>query len=483
MTDQLGLSTGDGIKQQRKILIKGLDYIATFDDEGQEIARGDILIDGPAIAAVGPDLPDVVEAEVIDGRGLIALPGLINSHQHLYQGALRAIPDLERVEFPGWIAGMAGRCLRWWRDGEFSPELVGAVARAVLLESLMSGVTTVADQHYFHPSGRTQPFVEATIDAARELGIRFHAGRGTLTLGRSLGGAADDGTVQQVDEVVRHCLSLVEDYHDPGRYSMTRVSLAPCGAHVDLPDVYRELAAIAMENDGVRLHTHLYSAVDALFCDQRYGQTPWEFLANNDWANDRVWLAHVVNPAPPVHVMRDWSALGVSVSLVPTPDLRVGWGIAPLRDFLDCGVNVGFGTTGAASNDASNLLGDMRVGSLVHRATTSDPARWPSSRELLRMGTRGSAACLGRGGELGTLAPGYAADIACWDMTGVDRVGVHDPVIGLVLTGLSTKASLVIVNGEVLIRDGKPTRVSEEDVVATATALLSGTREFPNARR
>ncbi len=257
------------------LLLEGFDLVATLDDAGTEIAGADVLVSGSVIARVGVGLRTGLAAagapppdRVINCRGLVALPGLINAHQHLYQGAARAVPSLERALIGPWLAGLGGLVRGWYEAGSFGPDVVWAVARSVLAESVLGGQTTVADQHYFHPAGVTLPYVEATIAAAADIGIRLHACRGSLTLG------TDPRMVQEVDEVVRHAAALVEAHHDPSVGSMVRVAFAPCGVHADRPELFDELAQLATTFDGVRLHTHLYEKVDAAACQDRYGTTP-----------------------------------------------------------------------------------------------------------------------------------------------------------------------------------------------------------------
>ena len=443
------------------VLLEGFELLATFDDEDRELAGADVLVEDGVIAAMGAGLRGRAD-RVVDCRGLVGLPGLINAHQHLYQGAFRAVPALERVAIDTWLPALGQLVKSRYREGRFGPPVVAAVAEAVLTESLLGGVTTVADQHYFFPRGPSLAYVEATIDAAAAVGVRLHGCRGTLTLG------PDPDVVQDVEEVVAHCARLIAEHHDPAPGARVRIALAPCGAHVDQPGLFDELAALAGDHAGVRLHTHLYEKIDATVCRERYGCSPWELLVAHGWAQPRTWLAHVVDP--PAAEIDEMASAGVGIAHVVAPDLRMGWGAAPLRDFLDAGVTVGFGTTGSASNDGSDLLGDLRLATLVHRR--GEPARWPSARELLRMATRGSAACLGRD-DVGVLAVGMQADLAAWDMRTVDRVGVHDPLAGLVLTGLSSAASLVMVGGEVLVENGSATRLDPGAVAARARQALA----------
>jgi 8-oxoguanine deaminase len=451
-----------------RLVLRHVDLLATFDDDGTEHVDCDLVAADGVITAVGPaaaeGLAPLPGDRVVDGRGLVVLPGLVNAHQHLYQGAFRAVPELERIEILPWLAGLGSRVRAQHAVGRFGPDAVEAVAAAVLTESVLGGQTTVADQHYFHPAGPTQPYVEATISAAARLGVRLTAARGTLTLG------PEPSVLQDVDEVVRHCDELIATHHDPAPASMVRVALAPCGVHADRPELFDELAALAADHPGVRLHTHLYEVVDTDACRALYGTSPWEFLVEHGWAGPQTWLAHVCDV--PVAELPEMAAAGVSVAHLVAPDLRMGWGLAPLRAMFDAGLTVGFGTTGSSSNDGANLLGDLRLAALAHRSTDADPMRWPSARELLGAATRGSALCLGRP-ELGRLAVGAQCDLAGWDMHAVDRVGVHDPVAGLVLTGLGSRADLVAVGGQVLIEDGEPVAFDPDEIAARAREALT----------
>ena len=455
--------------------LAGIEYLCTFDDgpstmqpgpAGTELRDAQVVIVDGVIEQVAPDgtpPPGPVD-ETVDCSGLVVLPGLVNAHQHLYQGACRAVPSLERALIGPWLGGLGALVKGWYADGRFGPDAVQAISAAVLTESLLGGVTTVADQHYFFPAGASLPYVEATFAAADEVGARLHACRGSITMG------PDPDVTQTVDEVLAHSALLIDAFHDAAPGARRRVALAPCGPHVDELALFDELAALAADHDAVRLHTHLYEHVDTDACRTRYGATPWEILQQHGWAQDRTWIAHVVDV--PHHEIAEMADAGVAVAHLVAPDLRMGWGLAPLRQFLDAGCTVGFGTTGSASNDGANLLGDLRLAALAHRSSDpDDPSRWPTARELLRAATRGSAACLGRD-DLGAIAPGMRADLAGWDLRTVDRVGVHDPVAGLLLTGLSSRASLVMVEGDVLVRNGEPTCLDVAAVAARARAAV-----------
>lgn len=451
------------------LVLRDIAHLVTFDDADRELHGVDVVIEDGIITAVAAGAAAPPGAEVLDASHLLVLPGFVNGHQHLYQVGMRAIPELERALIGPWLGGLGARCLQYWREGRFDPATVAALARAGLVESALCGVTTVADQHYFFPGGgRSLPYVEAIIEVAAECGVRLNAGRGTLTLA---GSGPDPAVIQPLDEVLRHCSELIERHHDPAPYSMVRIDLAPCGVHVDELELFVRFAELAGDHPGVGLHTHLYEAVDTAFSTERYGRTPWQLVEEAGWARPGTWLAHMCDA--PHHEIGAYAASGVGIVHLVAPDLRMGWGLAPLRAYLDAGCRVGFGTTGSASNDGANLLGDLRVAALVHRSGHQDPARWPTARELLRLATRGSAEVIGRP-ECGRIEVGAAADIAAWDLHRVDRVGVHDPVAGLVLTGLSDRAWMVIAAGEVLVREERFVRLDEASVAAEARRRLAG---------
>ncbi len=460
-----------------RLLLRGLSHIATFDDEERELRDADILVDGRRIEAIGPGLPADGVDRVIDGRGLLALPGLINAHQHLYEAAARTPVGLERAPMEPTLDGSQAMLMERWRAGHFGPETVRDVASCVLLQSLLGGTTTVAGQHNFFPRGRADPYVEATIEAAAEIGVRLHACRGTTTRTRANGGTVDDAFVEDVDSVIAHCEDLISRFHDPRPYAKTRVALAPIGINADIPEIFDAFSAIAEDHAEVRLHTHLYQRVDVALAQERSGTTPLGFLERHGWATDRTWVAHLIDP--PQEELPSIAAAGMGVVHIPASDLRMGRGMGRLRPLLASGIRLGFATSGPASNASSNMLGDLRLAFLAQRVWDA-PSDWPTARELFRMATRGSADCLGRP-DLGRLQVGCAADVACWDLTSVDRIGVQDPVGGLLLTGLSSVAMLVLVDGEILVEGCRPTRTEAAEVARRANRALHMTGDRGSA--
>lgn len=453
-----------------KTLLKGLSYVATFDDEQRELKDADILIDGKAIEEVGQDLSAEGVDRVIDGGGLIAIPGLINAHQHLFQASIRALPEIERAGFIPFLKAQAIVSMSRWGAGMLGADALRHIARAALAESALGGITTVADQHLFFPGDVPESYVESTLEAASDVGVRLHACRGSLTFGQAQGGALPDAMTEEVDDILRHAEELIEKYHDTERFAMSRIAMAPAGFSADTAEVFDAFAEFAEEHEDVRLHTHLHHELDDVMAQRLYGKSPWKVLQEHGFATEKLWVAHSVTM--PLEEIEEYVDAGISVAHIPAADLKLGWGLAPVRAWLDAGIVVGAGTTGSMTNDAGNLLGDLRVAALAHRANKElEPEQWLSSRELLHMATRGSAACLGRD-DLGALAPGMAADIACWDLTGVDRIGISDPVVGLLYTGLSQIAKLVLVNGEIVVEDGTPTRLDPAETAARARANI-----------
>lgn len=452
------------------VVLERADTVVTFDEADRVLRDADVVIERGRITAVdaGAGLAAPDDAERIDARGWIVTPGLVNAHQHITQVGFRSMVGYERSDIGPWL-GELGRRVRSRADrGLFGPDAVQALATAGFTESVVGGTTTVAEQHYHWPGGHraTGDLAGAIIAAADAVGSRLRFGRGCITLGADHGGTAHPAFVEELDDVLDHCSSLIDEHHRTGDDSHISIDLAPCGVHVDRPETFVETAALAADHDGVGLHTHLYESVDTAFAVDHYGTTAWEVLADNGWAQPRTWLAHMVDP--PLEQIPEFAAADVGVIHLVAPDLRMGWGLAPLRHYLDHGCRTGFGTTGSASNDGANVLGDLRVAALAHRQDP-DPTRWPTCHELLRLATRGSAEAIGRT-ELGRIEAGAQADIAAWDMTTVDRVGIDDPVVGLVLSGLSDRAVHVLIAGRSVVRDGRCVTVDEASVAAAGRA-------------
>ncbi len=430
-----------------------------MDDAGTEIPGGSILIEDGVITSVGKGIaPGPVPAERIDGRGTIALPGLINAHHHLYQ-TLTRVRATDQGLF-GWLRALypiwAGVDVEWtW-----------TAARVGLAELALSGCATTTDHHYVFPT--TSDGVDllgAEIKAAAEIGLRFHPCRGSMDLGQSQGGLPPDVIVQDTDDILAQTETAVRTFHDPARGSMLRIAVAPCSPFSVTPRLMRESADLARRL-GVRLHTHIAETQDEeAYCLATFKRKPIELLDDLGWLGPDVWLAHCVHVHEPgIRRMAD-SATGAA--WCPTSNQRLGSGIAPVRALLDARVRVGLGVDGSASNDGGHMLAEARAGLLVSRIGPDETsaARGLTAREALRVATRGGAACLGRD-DVGSIEPGKRADIALFRVDGVEFAGAEvDPVAALVHCA-PQRVHHLIVEGKPVVRGGRLANADEVTIAA-----------------
>jgi len=387
----------------------------------------------------------------VDGRGAVALAGLVNTHHHLYQVLTRA-----RAQDQGLFGWLTELYPVWARlDAEWEV----AAARVGLAELALSGCTTTTDHHYVFPSGAGD-LLDAEIEAAREIGLRFHPCRGSMDLGESSGGLPPDSIVQDVDTILAETEDAVRRHHDPAPGSMVRVAVGPCSPFTASERLMKESDDLARRL-GVRLHTHIAETADEeAYCVERFGRRPLEYLEDLGLLGPGVWLAHCVHLDP--KDIRRIAGTGTSVAWCPTSNLRLASGIAPARSLLDEGAAVGLGVDGSASNDAGNLLAEARQAMLVSRAA-GDPGAM-GAREALRLATRGGAACLGRD-DIGSIEGGKRADIALFDVDGLGFAGADaDPVAALALCAPPRVRDL-FVEGLPVVRDG---RLSTADEFAIA---------------
>jgi cytosine/adenosine deaminase-related metal-dependent hydrolase len=441
------------------LFIKNALRVATMDDAGTEIAGGDILIKGRVILAVGKNLEAPNDAKILDASGCVVIPGMINTHHHLCQTLTRATPAVQDAKLFDWLVYHYGV----WRH--LTPEYAALGAQVGLGELLLTGCTTSTDHTYLYPQGQTG-LVDAQIDAARALGIRFHATRGSMSVGTSSGGLPPDDCIQPEDEILRDGERLVKEHHDKGPYAMIQIGLAPCAPFSVSVELMKQTASLARQL-GVRMHTHLCETLDEeAYCLEKYKLRPIDFIESLGWLSDNVWLAHMVH-VNDREILRLAKA-GVGVAHCPTSNLRLGSGVPPVRRYLDGGIKVGLAVDGAASNDTSDMLGEARQAMLVHRVESgvgSMPAR-----DALRLATRGGAAVLGRD-DLGQIAPGKAADFAIFDVNRLDYAGsAGDPVASLLFCGAGHRTKWTIVNGHVVVENGILTNLDEAETTRRANA-------------
>jgi 8-oxoguanine deaminase len=430
----------------RTLLLRNATVVATMDDERREIADGGVFVRGHVIEAVGTasDLPAQAD-EILDCDGKVLLPGLVNTHHHFFQTLTRAVPAAQDAELFGWLRALYPI---WQR---LTPEMLNVSAQVAMAELMLSGCTTASDHLYLFPNGGR---LDDTIDAARTLGLRFHACRGAMSVGESDGGLPPDSLVEREDAILRDTRRVIETYHDAAPHAMLRVAAAPCSPFTVSPELMRETAALASAY-GVGLHTHLAeSDNDVAYSRERFGCTPAEYAERNGWTGPHVWHAHCVKLD--AHGIDLFARTGTGVAHCPTSNMRLASGIAPVRRMLDAGVAVGLGVDGSASNDSSHLMAEARQALLLQRVGLGPAAL--SAREALHLATRGGAQVLGRG-DIGQLAPGMAADLVAFDLADIGFAGAgHDPLAALVFCA-PARVAMSVIHGRVVVRDGALTTV------------------------
>jgi cytosine/adenosine deaminase-related metal-dependent hydrolase len=415
-------------------------HVVVMDDAGAEHPDGWVQMDGARIAAVGGGAPPA--GETVDLGGAVVTPGLVNTHHHLYQSLTRA--RMQQSDLFGWLKAL----YPLWSG--IDDESVYAAARTGLAELALSGCTTVFDHHYVFPRG-TSGLVEAELRAADELGITLVASRGSMDLGESDGGLPPDSLVEDLDTILAETERLAGAY--PGK-----VVAAPCSPFSVTKGLMVESAALARRL-GLGLHTHLAETKEEeAYCRELYGCSPVEYLESLGWLDGDVWCAHCVHLSP--SEIDQFARTGTGVAHCPTSNLRLGAGIAPVRELLDARVRVGLGVDGSASNERGDLLFDVRQALLVARGRGGPEAM--TVREALRLATRGGAAVLRRD-DIGSLEPGKQADIAVWRTDGLELGGASDRVAGLVFSA-PHRVDRLYIGGEEVVRDGNLIRADEDEI-------------------
>jgi cytosine/adenosine deaminase-related metal-dependent hydrolase len=423
-------------------------WIVTMDDGGTEHEEGWVLVDGAEVVSVGSG-PEPGDAVRVDVGGAVVTPGLVNTHHHLYQTLTRA--RAQQADLFTWLREL----YPVWAGIDAEAEY--AAARTGLAELALSGCSTVFDHHYVFPRGR-DGILEAEVEAARELGVRLVASRGSMDLGRSDGGLPPDELVEELDAVLAETERLHAALHEAGPGARVQLAVAPCSPFSVTGRLMEESAALARRL-GLVLHTHLAETVEEeAYCRELYGCTPVEYLDRLGWLEGDVWCAHCVHLSEG-EVAR-FGASGTGVAHCPTSNLRLGAGVAPVRRLLDAGVRVGLGVDGSASNERSDLFAEVKQALLVARGLGGGEAM--TAREALRLGTRGGAALLRRD-DLGSLEPGKQADLAIWATDGLELGGAEDRVAGLVLSG-PHRVDHLVVGGEDVVRGGALVRAEEADI-------------------
>ena len=443
------------------ILIRNADAILTMDEDRRELETADILIEGGVIAAIGAGLEAPEGAEIVNAAGCVVTPGLVNTHHHLYQTLTRAVPGGQDALLFGWLKALYPI---WAR---FGPEEMRVSAMVGLAELALSGCSLTSDHLYLFPNGSR---LEDTIEAAGEVGLRFHPTRGAMSIGESDGGLPPDDLVESEAAILEDCIRVVDAFHDPAEGAMLRVGIAPCSPFSVSRDLMREAAHLARDK-GVMLHTHLAeNEEDIAYSLEKFGCRPGQYAEDLGWTGDDVWHAHCVKLDGGEIDLFARSRTGVAHC--PCSNCRLGSGIAPVRAMRDRGVRVGLGVDGSASNDSGNLMQEARQAMLLQRVSRG--ADRMSAREALEIATRGGADVLGRP-DCGRLAPGRRADIAVWDASGIESAGSWDRA-ALLLAGPSRVRDL-FVEGRQVVRDGRLTTVDLPRLIERQNALARALAE------
>lgn len=434
------------------LLIRNATLLATMDNTRREIRGGGVFARDGVIEAVGSasELPQSAD-QVLNLDGYLVLPGLVNCHHHLYQTLTRAVPGTQDAVLFDWLRTLYPIWARLTPEAMYTSSLVG------MAELILSGCTTASDHHYIYPNGCK---LDDQIRAAREIGIRFHASRGSMSLGESRGGLPPDRCVEDEAAILKETERLIQEYHDPRPYAMMRIVVAPCSPFSVSPELMRESAALARAYK-VRLHTHLAETHDEeVFCLERFGRRPVDYAADLDWAGPDVWYAHVVH-VNSSEITR-MAAGGSGVAHCPSSNMRLASGIAPIKAMLAAGVKVGLGVDGSASNDGSHLLAEARQAMLLQRVS-GDPCAL-TARQALELATRGGAAVLGRD-DIGALEPGRSADLVALRLDRLAYAGaLHDPLAAAVFCA-PQGVDYSVINGRVIVDQGHLTTIDLGPVV------------------
>lgn len=485
----------------KRLLIDRAACVATFDPAlpgpASELGDASVLVHGNRIEWIGPAsalTPQQRERadEVIDARGHLVVPGLVNTHHHMYQSLTRAIPGVQDAELFSWLRGL----YPIWAG--LTPEMVQVSTQVAMAELLLSGCTTSSDHLYIYPNGVR---LEDSIEAAQRIGMRFVATRGSMSVGQSAGGLPPDRVVEREDDILRDSQRLIETWHDASHGAMVQVALAPCSPFSVSQDLMRESAALARSYrhrfgaQGVRLHTHLAeNDHDIAYSREKFNRTPAQYAQDLGWLGDDVWHAHCVKLDD--EGISLFAATRTGVAHCPCSNMRLASGIAPVRRMLNAGVPVGLGVDGSASNDAAHMVNEARQALLLARVGRAlqppevrggrtffgcdlGPAEM-TARDALALATRGGAQVLGRG-DIGHLAPGMCADMAIFnlDTLGFAGAAVHDPLASLLFCASPT-AAYTLVNGRVVVRQGQLTTVELEPLLERHNRLA---RELALAAR
>lgn len=442
----------------KTMLAKNADVLVTMDAARREVRNGGLFVADHRIVAVGPttELPQTAD-EVLDLKGHIVIPGLINTHHHMFQTLTRALPAAQNVELFDWLTALFPV---WQR---LTPEMIKVSTKTAMAELLLSGCTTSMDHLYLYPNGCR---LDDEVEAAREIGMRFHASRGAMSAGVSKGGLPPDSLIEDEGAIVKDMLRVIDAYNDVGRFSMLRIVVAPCSPFSVTRDLMCEAVKLA-RSLGVGMHSHLAeNDKDVAYSLERFNMTPAQYAEDVGWVGRDVWHAHCVKLDD--HGVRLFGRTGTGVAHCPCSNMRLASGIAPIREMRSAAVPIGLGVDGSASNDSSHLLAEARQAMLLARAGCGPDAM--TARDALEIGTLGGAKVLNRD-DIGALAPDMAADFVAFDLRTIAFAGgLHDPVAALVFCA-PAGAAFSVINGRMVVKEGRLTTVDLPVLIETHNRL------------
>lgn len=444
----------------KTLLIKNADLIVTMDKDLSEIKNCDIYIEGPEIKDIGTNL-DFKADKTINASGMVVYPGFINTHHHFYQTLTRNIPKVHDVKLFDWLVNL----YEIWR--EITPEAIYYSALVAISELLLTGCTTSSDHLYLFPEKINENLIDYEIKAAKEMGIRFIPTRGSMSRGTSDGGLPPDDVVQKEDKILNDSEQLIQKYHNPDKFSMLKIALAPCSPFSVTPELMKQTAQLAKKYN-VRCHTHIAETEDEnQYCLKKYGKRPLAYMEEVEWLGKNFWYAHCVHLND--NEIKLMAQTKTGVAHCPVSNLRLGSGIAPIAKMLENGVPVSLGVDGSASNDSSNYLFEMKTAMLIHRIKSGVDSM--PARQVLKMATNGGAEILSWQ-EIGSLEKGKAADIAIFNLNKIGYAGaLHDRATAILFAGDSQITEYTIVNGEVLVEKGQIKKINTDEIIQKANSI------------
>jgi cytosine/adenosine deaminase-related metal-dependent hydrolase len=463
-----GLNGGTIRRNWRRLrmrtLITDIAFLMTGDALRQELKDAYVVVDDNIITAIGTGAPvlDAPADRVISGTRKLMMPGFVNTHHHLYQTLFRNVPQVDHAKLFDWLTFL----YEHWKY--IDEEAVYTSAQVGICEMLKTGVTTTTDHLYLYPYGNNA-IIDAEIRAARDVGVRFHPTRGSMSLSKKEGGLPPDSVVQTDEEILVESERVIHQYHDRRRYAMTRIALAPCSPFSVTTDLMKQTAALA-EREDVLIHTHLAETQDEEeFCLQTFGFRPVDYMEEVNWLTPRSWFAHIVWASDAD--IRKLSEHECGMAHCPASNMRLGSGIAPVTIMKQTNMRIGIGVDGSASNDTNSFIGEVRLATLLQRVKYGADAL--TSREALAMASMGGARVLRMDSDIGSIEVGKAADLIMWDLDTLEFAGgLHDPFTAPVMCD-AKQVSLNMVNGKVLIENGQFTNIDVRALVSRQNTIAA----------